>query len=236
MATVLVLDDDANFRQLASLTLNAAGHTVLEAGRCSAAASVLRSHKPDLLIVDGLLPDGEGTAWVKAQRGGGMTAPVVFISAFRKNSKELQPLLKASGIDHSLAKPATAAELLATVERVLRQHGIERKEEVTLGSEELRALEQMRARYAADLPGVISALQTSVRQLAANSGDAALRGVARRRAHQLAGTAGSFGFAPVGDACAKIEQAIIALQAGSEIGPVEAALRELVLADFPELS
>lgn len=236
MAIVLVVDDDANFRQLASLTLNAAGHTVLEAARCSAAVAVLRNHKPDLLVVDGLLPDGDGAAWVKNQRAGGMTIPVLYVSAFRRPDVEQQELLREAGIEASLVKPATAPELLTKVERVLHNHGIERVEEVWLGEAELQALEQMRAQYASDLPGVIAALQTSVRQLAASPASTALQGVARRRAHQLAGTAGSFGFGPVGDACAKLEQAIVALQAGGPFAPVEAALEDLVFADFPELA
>ena len=65
--------------------------------------------------------------------------------------------------------------------------------DVGAGDEELRAIGEMRAQYGAALPGVIAALQASVTELAANPGDAVLRGLARRRAQQLAGTAGSFG-------------------------------------------
>jgi HPt (histidine-containing phosphotransfer) domain-containing protein len=104
-----------------------------------------------------------------------------------------------------------------------------------LGEGELRALELMRAQYSADLPNLVAGLQAAVKQLAASPRDLAVQGVARRRAHQIAGTAGSFGFAAIGDACAGLEQTIVALQAGGELGPVEAALRALVLADFPEL-
>lgn len=236
MANVLVVDDDPNFRRLVSVTLGAAGHTVLDAGRCGAAANALKSHKLDLLIVDGLLPDGDGVAWVKGQRASGMKVPVLFISAFRKTAREQQTLASNAGIDDVLAKPVTAPELLAKVERVLKKHGFESEELVLLGDEELRALEEMRAQYAAALPGVIAALQASVTELAANPGDAVLQGLARRRAHQLAGTAGSFGYAPLGDACAGLEQAILALRAGGPLQPVQAALRALVLADFPDLA
>lgn len=236
MAIVLVIDDDAHFRRLASVALAAKAHTVLEAGRCAQGSSLLARNKPDLIIMDGLLPDGDGAAWVKAQRAAGCTVPVIFISAFRKTPREQQALARESGIDEMMAKPITAAGLLAKVERVLKKHGADREEEVVLGADELRILEAMRGQYAADLPNLVSGLQTAVKQLGVNPHDSALLGVARRRAHQIAGTAGSFGFAAVGDACAGLEQTIIALQAGGELGPVEAALRALVLADFPELA
>ncbi len=236
MAIVLIIDDDAHFRRLASVTLSAKGHTVLEAGRCSAGSDLLLKHKPGLIIMDGLLPDGDGAAWVKAQRSSGCMVPVLFVSAFRKSPRELQTLARQSGIEEVLAKPITAPELLAKVERLLRKHGIGSGEEPVLGADDLRALELMSAHYAADLPNLVAGLQTAVKQLGINPRDPALQGVTRRRAHQVAGTAGSFGFAAIGDACAGLEQTVIALQAGGELAPVEAALRALVLADFPELA
>lgn len=235
MATVLVIDDDAHFRRLASVTLSAKGHTVLEAGRCSDGAKALARSRPDLIIMDGLLPDGDGAAWVKAQKAAGMTVPVLFCSAFRKTPREQQALAKDAGIEAVLAKPATAADLLARVERVLKKHGAEIEEEVVLDADALRALEQMRVQYTADLPNLVAGLQRAVQQLTAAPRDAALQGVARRRAHQIAGTAGSFGLPAIGDACSRLEQALVALQAGGELGPVELALRALDLADFPAL-
>ena len=236
MATVLIIDDDAHFRRLASVTLSAKGHTVVEGGRCSECETLLSRHRPDLLIMDGLLPDGDGAAWVKAQRVSGLSIPVLFVSAFRKTQREQQALTRDSGIDEMLGKPITAPELLAKVERVLKKHGGGSEQEPTLGSDDLRALELMQAQYAADLPNLVTGLQAAVKQLSASPRDAALQGVARRRAHQIAGTGGSFGFAAIGDACAGLEQTIVALQAGGQLGPVEAALRALVLADFPDLA
>jgi DNA-binding response OmpR family regulator len=236
MASVLIIDDDSHFRRLASVTLSSRGHTVIEAGRCAEGGRAIAKQKPDLIIMDGLLPDGDGAAWVKSQRAAGLSVPVLFVSAFRKSPREQQALARESGIDSVLGKPISAAELLAKVESTLKKHGgSEDQVEVVLGEGELRALELMRAQYSADLPNLVAGLQAAVKQLAASPRDLAVQGVARRRAHQIAGTAGSFGFAAIGDACAGLEQTIVALQAGGELGPVEAALRALVLADFPEL-
>lgn len=235
MATILVVDDDAHFRRLVSVTLTAKQHQVLEADRCSAGSQLLRGAKPDLIILDGLLPDGDGAAWIKQQRAGGLRAPVLFISAFRKSVKEQQALVTEWGVEATLAKPITAPELLGKVERMLQKHAGGADAPVVLSEQEQRALAEMSRQYAADLPGLVQGLQAAVRQLSAKPREAALQGVARRRAHQIAGSAGSFGFADTGDACALIEQAIINLQHGGDLEPVEKALRKLLLADFPEL-
>ena len=235
MPTILVVDDDAHFRRLVSVTLTAKGYDVLEAARCAAGTTMLQTNKVDLIILDGLLPDGDGTAWVKQQRAAGPIAPVLFISAFRKSAKEQQALAAEIAVEGMLAKPITGPELLAKVDRLLQKHGTGEAEEIALSADEKSALAQMSAQYAADLPTLVAGLQQAVGQLKLKPREGPLQGVARRRAHQIAGTAGSFGFAEIGDACALIEQAVVALQKGGEFEPVEKALNKLVLADFPEL-
>jgi CheY-like chemotaxis protein len=70
-------------------------------------------------------------------------------------------------------------------------------------------------------------LKTALEQLRSSPRDSGLQGVARRRAHQIAGTAGSFGFDQIGDSCATLEDALARLQAGFDFAPVAAALDSL---------
>ena len=79
----------------------------------------------------------------------------------------------------------------------------------------LDELEQMRLRYAQELPELVSGLSVAVTQLRGRPEQPALLCEARRRAHQIAGMAGSFGFGAVGDACAAIEAALLKLQRGA---------------------
>jgi HPt (histidine-containing phosphotransfer) domain-containing protein len=76
-----------------------------------------------------------------------------------------------------------------------------------------KELAALAASFARELPAMVQSVVLAIDQLRASPADVALRGIARRRAHQIAGVAGSFGFDAVGDACAGIERAI--LQMGS---------------------
>ncbi|OLD47489.1 MAG: hypothetical protein AUI48_03540 [Chloroflexi bacterium 13_1_40CM_2_68_14] len=72
-------------------------------------------------------------------------------------------------------------------------------------------LEALREAYTAELPQQLAGIALAVHQLRVAPSSAALRGVVRRRAHRVAGTAGSFGYDDIGDACARIEQGVLSL-------------------------
>lgn len=118
---ILLIDDDPDFRHAAHRFLRSHGHVILEAGRCQDGERLLAMHLVDFVIVDGLLPDGDGLAWVKRQRDAGMKLPVLFVSAFRKTAQEQQRLRQECGLNDFLDKPITAAALLARVERLEKQ-------------------------------------------------------------------------------------------------------------------
>src|SRR5438067_1546329 len=112
MATILVVDDDKFFRQLATTALTARAHSVIEAGRCRDADQALASRAIDLVVIDGLLPDGEGSEWVQRLRLRDPRIPVLFVTGFRRDDERLRRL-EISGILH---KPLTGAALAAKVE------------------------------------------------------------------------------------------------------------------------
>lgn len=226
MATVLLIDDDPSFRELVATVLSGRGHRLVEVSRTEAAQTMLAKGGNDLVILDGLLPDADGATWLKTQRGLGMKLPVLFVSAFRKSARDQKRIKEECRADDFLAKPTTAAALLAKVERMLPQ-GASAQQPMGLRPEDLRLLEEMERDYALKLPSLVRELKSSLEQLRARPHDSGLQGVARRRAHKIAGTAGSFGFAEVGDACASVEEALVLLQAGGDFGPVAAALASL---------
>ena len=65
MTTILVLEDDRVFLRLVVEALEKRGHRVLQATRASDADRLLQGEDPDLLVVDGLLPDITGVQWVE---------------------------------------------------------------------------------------------------------------------------------------------------------------------------
>jgi len=92
-------------------------------------------------------------------------------------------------------------------------------------TEELAALT---AAFERDLPAMVQGVVLAIDRLRASPADAAIRGMARRRAHQIAGVAGSFGFDAVGEACAGIERALLRMGSSCDFGPeIDAGLRVL---------
>src|SRR5262245_9582206 len=63
---ILVCDDDASIRFARAKILKAAGHTVFEAGKLSEATVLLHEMRPELLICDVNLPDGDGIEFSRA--------------------------------------------------------------------------------------------------------------------------------------------------------------------------
>ena len=91
-----------------------------------------------------------------------------------------------------------------------------------------KELAALAASFARDLPAMVQGVVLAIDQLRARPADVALRGMARRRAHQIAGVAGSFGFDTVGDACAGIERALQQMGSSCDVWKeVDAALRVL---------
>ncbi len=204
MATILLLDDDLFFRRAAAASL-AHRHEVVEVSRCREANQQLQARPFDMLIVDGLLPDGDGLQWIGKFRERDAVTPILFVSAFRKDDLETQKL-KLPNLT-VLHKPLLPAELMAKVENALRTTG----STASLPPAALAELELLRAEYGRELPGKVQGVRSAAAELRRNPGSPVLRGIARLRAHTIAGGAGSFGFDAIGDACAALEQAVLLL-------------------------
>lgn len=209
MATILLLDDDRSFRAFAAQALAPLGHTLVEATRAADARRLLSTQRFELLIVDALLPDSSGPDFLRAHRKALGNEPALLVSAFWKTS--LDAVARDAFAQAALPKPVDRDKLLRCVGKLLPQAPAA----AVLVDESIAELEVMRARYAQELPALVDGLSVALTQLRARPQQPGLLGVARRRAHQIAGLAGSFGFAAAGDACAAIEDALVALQRGA---------------------
>jgi chemotaxis protein histidine kinase CheA len=83
------------------------------------------------------------------------------------------------------------------------------------------AFAEMRAAYALELPGEVEALMAAVQRARSEQGRAELTVEARRIAHRLCGTAGSYGFTEIGEAAAELEVALKAIEIAAS-APAEA--------------
>jgi len=117
-ATVLVIEDDEAIRELVAFHLSRAGLDVLEAADGAAGRRGLDG--ADLVVLDWMLPDTSGIAWLRALRSGERAAtPVLMLTARASELDRVEGL--EAGADDYLVKPFSAAELVARVRALLRR-------------------------------------------------------------------------------------------------------------------
>lgn len=122
---VMVIDDDAQIRAVCCEVLSNSGFETLEAGTLADARKRLADSRPDLLLLDVVLPDGDGLSFfeeLKAERAS-QPLSVIFISAKTDTSSKVRAL-KLGGDDY-LTKPFDALELGARVESVMMRRSAE---------------------------------------------------------------------------------------------------------------
>jgi len=117
---VLCADDDADILALLAIRLERAGFRVAQAVDGEQALSLARKLRPDVLVLDVMMPRLSGTEVLGALRGDEATAaiPVVLLSA-RAQEADVERGLEA-GADAYLAKPFQAPELIEVVGRLAR--------------------------------------------------------------------------------------------------------------------
>lgn len=132
--TILVTDDDPDLRLLSTTLLLEQGYTVYEAATGRACLDFARSHRPDIVILDVVLPDMTGVEVcreIKAEPGL-QNVFVVFMSGMRVSS-ECQAEGLNVGADGYIVKGVTNSEFLARVHSLVR---IKRAEDALRAKEE----------------------------------------------------------------------------------------------------
>lgn len=115
--TVLVIDDEPPIRRLLRTTLSADDYRVVEADGAAAGLRLLAAEKPDLVLLDLGLPDGDGIELISEIRKTSQ-APIIVLSARHDERSKVATL--DLGADDYVAKPFGMAELLARMRAALR--------------------------------------------------------------------------------------------------------------------
>ncbi|TCB97702.1 response regulator transcription factor [Micromonospora zingiberis] len=118
-ARLLVVEDDPNILELLSASLRFAGFDVATATSGSAALNAARDHRPDLVVLDVMLPDLDGFEVIRMMREGGTRTPVVFLTARDATDDKIRGL--TLGGDDYVTKPFSLEELTARIRAVLRR-------------------------------------------------------------------------------------------------------------------
>lgn len=118
MARVTVVDDDADIRMLVVRRLERAGHAVSHAGDGESGLAVIRAERPDLVVLDWMMPGLTGIEVLDRIRADDAERPKVLMLTARAQEADVAAAREA-GADGFLLKPFTAPDLLEAVTALL---------------------------------------------------------------------------------------------------------------------
>ena len=121
--TILIVDDEAPIREMIAVALEMAGYECLEAGNCQEALAIIVDRKPDLLLLDWMLPGSTGIELARRLKRDELTAdiPIIMLTAKGEEDNKIQGL--EVGADDYITKPFSPRELVARLKAVLRRAG-----------------------------------------------------------------------------------------------------------------
>jgi two-component system OmpR family response regulator len=119
-ARILVVDDEPNIAELLSAALTMEGYEVGVAATGAEAIDQVRSFRPNLVMLDVMLPDFDGTEVCRRLRNQGEQMPIVFLTARDATQDKVEGL--SMGDDY-VTKPFSIEELMARIGAILRRAG-----------------------------------------------------------------------------------------------------------------
>ncbi len=120
-AKLLVVDDEPNILELLSASLRFAGFEVATASDGREAVATAKAFRPDLMVLDVMMPEMDGFEVVRRLRQDGVRSPVVFLTA-RDSTEDKVTGLTLGGDDY-VTKPFSLEEVIARIRAVLRRAG-----------------------------------------------------------------------------------------------------------------
>ncbi|SFI11661.1 phosphate regulon transcriptional regulator PhoB [Modicisalibacter xianhensis] len=131
--TVLIVDDEASIREMIAVALEMADYRVLEADNAQTAHAMVVDEKPDLLLLDWMMPGTSGIELARRLKREETTAelPIIMLTAKGEEDNKIQGL--EAGADDYITKPFSPRELVARLKAVLRRttpRGVEEAVEV----------------------------------------------------------------------------------------------------------
>ncbi|MDH3624372.1 MAG: response regulator [Myxococcales bacterium] len=223
--TVLLLDDDAQFRSSVTPALEAFGLRVIHASKGSIARALIEEAEPSVLVVDGLLPDINGIVWIEELRRSGYQTPVIFVSAFYRDLTTFKHLTHELDVLRVFHKPVTVERFAREVANAIsapisltpadrRPIAQERPPDAVIFPDEPSEPQRVRDvnAYSTLLPVAADNLTGAIRRVHAETARTSVVAEALRQAHDLQGAAETHGFTEISVAAARIENELRELQ------------------------
>ena len=121
MARILVIEDEADLREVLSYNLTQAGHTVRLVARGREGLSLAKTEKPDVILLDLMLPDMGGVEICKLLKTDPQTRGIHVIMVTAKSEEIDRVVGFELGADDYVVKPFSVRELLLRIQAVLRR-------------------------------------------------------------------------------------------------------------------
>ena len=223
--TVLLLDDDTQFRTSVTPALEAFGLRVLSATKGTIARALLEEEEPSLLVVDGLLPDTNGIVWIEELRADGFNTPIIFVSAFYRDLVTFKHLTtnldvvkvfhKPVAVDRFAREVASAVSAPMSLTPAANRPAVDPADQILFPDEPSQPgvdAERAKQSYKSLLPIAADNLTGAVRRVHSEADRTSVVAEALRQAHDLHGAAHTHGFAEVSVAAGRIEEELRQLQ------------------------
>ena len=118
---ILIVEDEQAIREMTAFHLSRAGYEILEAADCRAARTLLADERPDLAVVDWMLPDMSGLELTRMLKRDADYADlsIIMLTARAEERDKVSGL--EGGADDYMPKPFSPRELIARIQAVLRR-------------------------------------------------------------------------------------------------------------------
>ncbi len=221
--TVLLLDDDAQFRSSVTPALEAYGLRVVHATKGTIAWALIEEEEPAVLVVDGLLPDINGVVWIEELRRSGYQKPIIFVSAFYRDLTTFKHLTEDLDVLRVFHKPVAVERFAREVANAISapisltpadRYRVEDRSDAVLFPDEPskpRGIHDPES-YSNLLPIAADNLTGAIRRVHAEAARTSVVAEALRQAHDLQGAAETHGFSKISSAAARIENELRELQ------------------------
>lgn len=120
-ATILVIEDDPAMIAGLKDNLEVEGYRLLTASNVRQGREAALHGKPDLILLDVMLPDGDGVSLCRELRAHGLRQPIIMLTARGEETDKVRGF--EGGADDYIVKPFGLRELLARIHAQLRRHG-----------------------------------------------------------------------------------------------------------------
>ncbi|MCL2755139.1 MAG: response regulator transcription factor [Oscillospiraceae bacterium] len=119
MKTILCVEDELDLLINNCQNIENAGYNVLSAENLTQAREYLAATPPDLIVLDIMLPDGNGLEYLKELRAVGNDTPIIMLTALDRDDHAARGI--EMGADDYIGKPFDYSNLLARIKRALAQ-------------------------------------------------------------------------------------------------------------------